>query len=243
MLSNSYTDPRLTAVYDPLNPGRQDIDFYLAVAGDQPMVVLDVGCGTGRLACEFAARGHQMTGADPALAMLDVARNRVGGNNVTWVNSSAVDLSLDTRFDLIIMTGHAFQVILEDTEILSALRNLHSHLAPGGRLAFETRNPAVREWDKWTPEQTREVVRVPDIGDVQVHNDISAEQGQLVTYETHFKFADDDIVVTYDTLRFLSASEVAKFLDDAGFRHIEWLGNWDESELAATNPEIIVIAD
>ncbi len=242
MLSKSYTDPRLSAVYDPLNPGRQDIDFYLELAGEPPKSILDMGCGTGRLACEFAAKGHQITGADPAAAMLDIARNRAGGDTVSWVNSNATDLSLDTRFDLIIMTGHAFQTLQQDAEILSALSNLHSHLSVDGRLAFETRNPEVREWDTWTPEQTRETVRVPGAGEVQVNNDINAEQGQFVTYETHFKFADDDILISYDTLRFLPAGELADFLSGSGFNNIEWYGDWDKSAFKTSSAEIIVVA-
>lgn len=43
----SYSDPRLTAVYDPLNPDSTDKDFYVALAGDEPETVLDMGCGTG----------------------------------------------------------------------------------------------------------------------------------------------------------------------------------------------------
>ncbi len=79
-----------------------------------------------------------MTGADPAVAMLDIARSRYGGDKVKWINIGAADLSLETRFDLIIMTGHAFQVFLTDQDVSAMLRVLRGHLAPGGRLASET---------------------------------------------------------------------------------------------------------
>ena len=86
MLCTSYIDPRLAAVYDALNPPADDMAFYLDLAGETPKNVLDMGCGTGRLACELAARGHRATGADPAAAMLDIARNRPGGEKVTWID-------------------------------------------------------------------------------------------------------------------------------------------------------------
>ena len=123
----SYSDPRLAAVYDPLNPSDDDILFYLDLAGETPKTVLDMGCGTGRLACELAARGHQVTGADPAAAMLDIARSRSGGEKVTWIETKAADLSVDTRFDLIIMTGHVFQVFLDDQDVRAALRTGDRH--------------------------------------------------------------------------------------------------------------------
>jgi len=242
MPSTAYTDPRLAACYDALNPPDAGHAFYLALAGDESKAVLDMGCGTGRLAVALAERGHRVTGADPATGMLQVARNRRGGERVTWVESSATDLSLTTRLDLIIMTGHAFQVLLSDAEIQTALTTLRRHLAPGGTLAFETRNPLVEEWRKWIPSLTRETVQVPGIGAVEIHNDIAAANGNFVTYETHFRFAPDDIVVAPDTLRFMSQRDLAAFLAEASITALAWYGNWDRSPLSDDGPEFIVIA-
>lgn len=242
MACAAYNEARLAAVYDSLNPPAADTAFYLELAGTAPRAVLDMGCGTGWLACDFAARGHRVTGADPAGAMLDIARRRPGGGKVTWVESDAAGLSLDDRFDLIVMTGHVFQVFLSDEAVREALRSLRRHLAPGGRLAFETRNPAVEEWRDWVPEKTRETVAVPGVGPVTVHYDIAGVEGALVTYETHFQFGPDDSVVAPSRLRFMTAEELAAFLAEAGFSEAEWYGNWDRSPVSPTSPEIIVIA-
>jgi 2-polyprenyl-3-methyl-5-hydroxy-6-metoxy-1,4-benzoquinol methylase len=45
--------------------------------------VLDVGCGTGFLALELAARGHRLTGVDLAPAMLDLARKKAAAQGVS----------------------------------------------------------------------------------------------------------------------------------------------------------------
>jgi hypothetical protein len=108
--------------------------------------------------------------------------------------------------------------------------------------AFETRNPLVKEWRAWIPSRTREAVVVPGIGIVEVHNDIASAAGDLVTYETHFRFAPHDVVVTTDTLRFMRQAELAAFLRDAGFTEITWFGDWDRSPVSPASPEIIVIA-
>ena len=142
-----YVNSRLTAVYDSLNRAGEDDRFYLDLAAPPPKTILDMGCGTGRLASELALRGHFMTGADPAAGMLGIARRRAGGGKVHWVQSDAGSFTLTTRFDLIIMTGHAFQKLLTDDEIRSALSTFARHLKPEGMLAFETRNPACREWE------------------------------------------------------------------------------------------------
>jgi SAM-dependent methyltransferase len=242
MPSLAYTDPRLAACYDAMNPPDAGHAFYLALAGELPKTILDMGCGTGRLASALAERGHRVTGADPSPGMLRVARSRPGGECVSWIESDAASLTLETRFDLIIMTGHVFQVFLDDDEVRATLRALRRHLAPGGCLAFETRNPLVEEWRAWIPSLTRETVAVPGIGMVEVHNDIASADGNLVTYETHFRFAPDDVAVTTDTLRFMSQAVLASFLADAGFTNVTWFGDWDRSPIRATSPEIIVIA-
>jgi SAM-dependent methyltransferase len=242
-LSTSYTDPRLTAVYDALNPRPRGFDFYVPLAGTAAKTVLDMGCGTGRLAVALAASGHRVTGADPAAAMLDLARARPGGERVTWVEADAASLALDTRFDLIVMTGHAFQHLLEDDAIRAALANLRRHMAPGGRLAFETRNPLTEGWRRWTPDRTQARLDVPGVGAVEVHYDIvPGGTSERVTYETHFRFGPGDVVVTTGTLRFTWPEELDAFLTQAGFTRITSYGDWDRSPLTQDSPEIIIVA-
>ncbi|KAF0102724.1 MAG: methyltransferase [Rhodospirillaceae bacterium] len=241
-MSRSYTDPRLAAVYDRLNPPNAADHFYLDLVGDTPRTVLDMGCGTGWLACEMAGRGHLVTGVDPAPAMLDVARGRPGGRTVTWITSDAVRLALEARFDLIVMTGHVFQVFLEDEEIAAALANLRRHLSPDGRIAFETRNAAVRAWENWTPEQTATRVHVPAMDTVDVHYALRSVDGPFVTFETHFQFSPADSAVTTTTLRFMVQNEVATFLAGAGLANVTWYGDWNRSPLSPQSREIIAIA-
>lgn len=237
-----YTDPRLAACYDAANPPEAFYAHYLALAGDAPQAILDMGSGTGRLAVALAQRGHRVTGADPSAGMMQVARGRPGSERVAWIDSDAKGLALDMRFDLIVMTGNVFQVFLEDDDIRAVLRNLRRHLAPGGRLAFETRNPAVEEWRGWTPARTRETIAVPGVGAVAVHYDIAEATGALVTYETHYRFGPDDVAIGRDTLRFVTRDELAAFLAEAGFTDVTWLGNWDRAPLTAGSPEFVVVA-
>jgi SAM-dependent methyltransferase len=241
-LSDAYAHPRLAATYDAANPPERDYDFYVALAGDKKLTVLDMGSGTGRLSLKLAARGHRVTGADPAPGMMLAARAKPDADKVTWVLSDATGLNLATRFDLIIMTGHVFQVFLGDDEIRAVLGNLRRHLAPGGRLAFETRNPAVREWDSWTPELTREQIAVPDIGPVTVHYAVTKEDARSVTFETHFDFGGGDVVVAPTTLRLMDQATLKTLLNESGLKPLDWYGDWDHGPLGPMSPEIIVVA-
>jgi SAM-dependent methyltransferase len=241
-LSDAYAHPRLAATYDAANPPERDYDFYVALAGDKPLTILDMGSGTGRLSLKLAARGHHVTGADPAPGMMLAARAKPGADNINWVLSDATSLNLATRFDLIIMTGHVFQVFLSDEEIRAVLSNLRRHLAPGGRIAFETRNPAVREWESWTPDLTREQVAVPDIGPVTVHYAVTREDVRSVTFETHFDFGGGDVVMAPTTLRLMDQATLSGLLAASGLEPLDWYGDWDRAPPGPLSPEIIVIA-
>src|SRR5262249_42496585 len=141
--------------------------------------VLDVGCGTGALLRAARASGHtgRLVGVDPAAAMLDVARART---DVEWVHGTVADTS--GPFDLAIMTGHAFQVFLTDDELVSALSPIGARLSSTSRFAFETRNPAAREWEAWARRFARRIV--VDGDSFEMTTAIDAVDGELVTF-TH----------------------------------------------------------
>lgn len=90
-----FRDPRLVAVYDAEYGWSRIDEFFLAVANETPRVrVLDVGCGTGRLALGLAAAGHQVTGLDPAAASLAAARAKPNADAVSWVEVTTASLRL-----------------------------------------------------------------------------------------------------------------------------------------------------
>lgn len=72
-----FEDPRLAQIYDALDGDRTDLEAYLDLADEfDAHSVLDIGCGTGTLACRRAQRGLKVTGIDPAAASLEVARHK-----------------------------------------------------------------------------------------------------------------------------------------------------------------------
>ena len=177
-----FDDPRLAAVYDPLDPDRSDLDVYVALVDELgARSVLDVGCGTGTFACLLALRGIEVTAVDPAQASLEVARAKPHARNVRWLlgdASTLPPLSVDAAF----MTGNVVQVFVTDDEWLATLRGVHEALRAGGTLVFETRVPARRAWERWTPELTRTVVEVPGIGVIESWEEVLPVEPPLVTF-------------------------------------------------------------
>jgi ubiquinone/menaquinone biosynthesis C-methylase UbiE len=233
-----YELPELAALYDLESGWSQDRDFYLTLAGSNPIRVLEVGAGTGLISRAMADAGHGVTAVDPAAAMLEVGRRAPSGGAVTWLQGTAQDFVTDTRFDLAFMTGHAFQVLLNDEDILKALANIRRHLAPGGRFAFETRNPAL-PWE--TIFQSSRTLQTQD-GPVPVEWRVLWRRGEIVRFDTHYRLADGE-KISESTLRFLPLDRLTAFLEEADLHVQAIFGDWDSTPFdPATSREIIIVA-
>jgi SAM-dependent methyltransferase len=213
-----YENPRLAALYDPLDPDRFDLEVYAAMAAEfGARDVLDIGCGTGTFGCLLAARGFTVTALDPASASLAIARSKPFADKVRWVNGTASDLP-DLQVDLVTMTGNVAQVFLTDAEWDAVLGAARHALRPGGRLVFETRDPARRAWLEWNRQDTYQKAPLPGIGTIEAWNDVTDARPGLVTFRSTCAFDSDGAVLTSDsTLRFRSRAEVTDSLSAAGF--------------------------
>ncbi|MEU6641802.1 class I SAM-dependent methyltransferase [Saccharomonospora sp. NPDC046836] len=241
MVDHAFAEPALTAWYDVLNPWGAGDDFYLGLALPGT-AVLDVGCGTGRLLHRARDSGHsgRLCGLDPASAMLAHAQRRA---DIEWVLGDLGSRSWDREFDLAVMTGHAFQVLLSDDDIAAAFTTVHKALTGGGRFAFETRNPLARPWRRWTPENAIEVTNAA--GD-QLRVEHRVEEpvgGDVVRFsETFVLPGHNRPQVSHTSLRFLDPAALSSVLSAAGFAVEAQFGDWDRSTLTPSSPEIITIA-
>ncbi|MFD9072626.1 class I SAM-dependent methyltransferase [Streptomyces lasiicapitis] len=218
MADEHFQDPRLAALYDPLDPDRGDLDPYLRLAEEfGARRVLDIGCGTGVFALLLAERGIDVVGVDPALASLDVARGKPGGERVRWINGDATELPL-LRVDLATMTANVAQAITDPGAWRATLKGAHEALRPGGHLVFETRDPSRRAWETWNREASHGVTEVAGVGAVESWVDLVEVDGPLVTFRWSYVFAADGQVLTSEsTLRFRERQEVEADLLAQGF--------------------------
>jgi SAM-dependent methyltransferase len=243
MVDRLFSDTDLAALYDPLCPREQraDFDFYLPLVMAAPSV-LDVGCGTGSMLHEARQLGHvgRLCGLDPAPGMLAQARKRP---DIEWVLGNLASVAWERRFDLVVMTGHAFQALIGDDELRSSLTTIRSALTENGRFAFETRNPLAREWENWRPENAVEVTDANG-NTVRVQTQLDRPfDGSTVSFtHTFTSLTWDRPKVSWSTLRFLSTDGLLALLGETGFTVEEQFGDWDRQPLASTSPEIITVA-
>ena len=120
-----------------------DLELWeeLAAAGGGP--VLDVGCGTGRVALHLAALGHEVVGidADPDLVSALGSRARAAGLPAEAVVADARSFSLDRSFPVAIAPMQVVQLLGGGDGRAGMLRSLRRHVDPGGSCAIALADP------------------------------------------------------------------------------------------------------
>ena len=241
MVDHLFSDTRLAALYDTFCEGRPDFSFYLPLVMSAESV-LDVGCGTGALLHMAREAGHtgRLCGLDPAEGMLAQARKRM---DIEWVHGDLNSARWQREFDLVIMTGHAFQVLTDDSQLQIALATIRSTLTDKGRFIFETRNPLVRGWEAWIPDNAVEIVDETGATVRMAHQVDTPIEGDLVSFTATFSSPSwPQPQRSRSTLRFLDVDSLSQFLNGAGLAIDAQYGDWDRSPLREASPEIITIA-
>jgi SAM-dependent methyltransferase len=239
MLDRLYHDAELAQFYD-LDTGWSDDLIYCSELAQSASSVLDLGCGTGKFLVTLPAK--RLVGADPAAAMLEVARQKASLAPVTWVQGDARSLRLGQTFDLIVMTGHAYQTLLTDDDQRDACRTIAAHLAPGGSFIFDSREPAVEEWREWTPGASQRVISHPVLGQVRAWNDVAFDDATgVVTYWSYYGATDGRTWSAQSCIRFATRTEISARISEAGLRVDRWLGDWQGGPIGPGQPEIIAI--
>jgi ubiquinone/menaquinone biosynthesis C-methylase UbiE len=237
-----FNDPRLVNVYDVMCPWSRDDDFFLSVVNETPAArVLDLGCGTGRLALGLSAAGHTVTGVDPARASLAAARAKPGADRVRWIQGTSLALP-GAAFDVAVMTSHVAQFFVTDEQWRQTLADLRRALVPGGRLVFDSRDPRARKWESWNPVDWRHRLTLPDGTTVTAWIEVTDVRDVDVDSTIHYEFSDFSELQSSTTLRFRPEQELRSTLHDAGFTIERIYGGWHREPIGAPDGEFLVIA-
>lgn len=110
-----------------------DLTLWEELAGGE---VLDLGCGTGRVALHLARRGRRVTGLDAELAFVEALNERTGELPLVGVHGDARSFELDGAFDLVLAPMQLVQLFADAAERAACLRCVAAHLRPGGVAAF-----------------------------------------------------------------------------------------------------------
>ncbi|HMP50743.1 MAG TPA: class I SAM-dependent methyltransferase [Candidatus Melainabacteria bacterium] len=237
MTDQHYLNPLLVELYDLDSGWSEDRQYYLSLASGKDMRILDLGCGTGLLCNAYARSGHKVVGVDPSSAMLQSARQKEFGAEIEWIESSAQEFRSPEKFDLIIMTGHAFQVLLTDEDIASTFDTIKAQLAPYGLAVFESRNPSIEWSSRWNYEIE---LSSPRGSVIEKREFLSFESGtEFMNFELKYSFLEAEFV-SRSRLRFPGLEKIKSGLDEATLALEALFGDWQQGDFLANRSEEMI---
>jgi SAM-dependent methyltransferase len=138
-----------------------DLALWEELAAEAGGPVLDLGCGTGRVALHLARRGHAVVALDLDLELVAALRDRAAGLPLRPVLADARGFELEMDIALALAPMQLVQLLPSHADRCECLGRIATHLLPGGRVALaiveglppaaggDPPLPDVREVDGW----------------------------------------------------------------------------------------------
>ena len=242
-------------IYDSVHQIPEDIPFWVEEAKTSGGPVLELGCGTGRVAIPIAQAGIPVVGLDNSSRMLRIARAKaakqgLGKELLRFVHGDMRHFRLRQTFSLIIIPFRSFLLLLSVPEQRQALETIKRNLTPGRRVIFNAFVPDLEllTGDPSVPIYEREVTD-PSTGHKLLvwHQNRYDNFSQVIDARTIIERLDERGNVVNKTwrdyqLRYLHRFEALHLLESCGYRVLDVYGSFDRKSLEESSEEMIWVA-
>ena len=184
--------------------------------------VLDCSCGTGLQAIGLAKEGYEVTGSDVSPEMIEVAKMNAAKYHVSvdFVNSSFVDLerNVEGKFDAVITMDNALPHVLNDQELVLALKNILAKLKPdNGICLIDIWNyvTLIEKKRRFIPIVTRDDAVVVQVRDFETSDRVDLSILYFVKSNGGWQFQKTEM-----KNRVITSDQLQHFLLEAGFRDL-----------------------
>lgn len=132
--------------YDELfDPAMYDswLDFVRQQHPADQTDVLELACGTGRLAVKLIQAGYQVTGLDLAPEMLSLAAQRAATEKVELplIEGNMLTIGDLPQYDLVTCFDDSLCYLPDENQLLAAFLEAHAHVRQGGHYLFDVITP------------------------------------------------------------------------------------------------------
>lgn len=243
-------------LYDLEHSGfRDDVDLLLSFADIVGDPILEMGCGSGRIALPLAEAGYDVTGVDRSPTMLDRARAATAGRQVDasirFVEGSMLqaDAAPGGPFGLVIFSLNALMHLPTAAEQRAALESALRALDPKGELLIDVMNPTPDHLSSLGSGPVLEGSwEMPDGSTIDkwAHRTIHATTQVIDTLLWYDKVGPDGSFSRTRTrfpLRYVHAAELELMLELAGFTEVRMYGSYEMDPFDDDSDRLFVTAE
>jgi SAM-dependent methyltransferase len=246
----------LARYYDlDLEPETDDVDFYLALTARGKLEVLELGCGSGRLAIPIAQAGNSVVGVDKDTSMLARARTKwaatsgpVGGS-LELIQADLLSFHDDRRFDLVILALNMLPGLPGRQAQALALAGAAQHTKRGGHVVLDASLPSPADVAGWDGTLSLAWQRTdPDTGDIvakawSTDYDHVNQVASVTTYFDSWPTPGGPLsrVARRDELHLLTANELRLLVEKAGLAIDQAGGDYAMSPLDVGSERAVLV--
>ena len=213
------------------------VEHIIALTGVTGGAVLDLCCGPGRHAVEFAQQGFAVTGVDASLFLLKQAIMKAAGTVVEWVHSDMREFRREASFDLACNLFTSFGYSSDEEENLRVLRNLFDSLRQGGTLVMDMVGREHMIARGLQPRHTR----FAD-GAVLIQQPLPNADWTRLENEWTVARADGSRRVFRFSHHLYSGEELRASLSACGFQAVRLYGNLGGAAYTSSAPRLVAVA-
>jgi len=227
--------------------GRSDLraSFFEALFREhQVLSLLDCACGTGNDLLLFDSLGFDVVGSDLSESMVAEARRKieVAGAEIALAVADFRELEthFDEPFDAVTCLSTSLPHLLEEAEIVRALRSMRAVLRPGGILVLD-QGMTDRQWE--AKPRFLPAINTPNLSRLMA---IDYGDETFTVHVLDFAGGENERTFHHDTFiyRRLLGDDYLRVLEDAGFRLIRLLGGFDGAPYSRNeSPRLIAVAE
>ena len=242
----------LAPIYDEIN---RDVD-YVAWADfferimnvhqgfEEKNLILDLGCGTGKMTIELARRGYDMTGVDVSSEMLDIARDtaeQADVKNILWLKQDMRDFELYGTVGTVVSCLDCMNHLINPSDFRKCLSLVHNYLVPDGLFIFDI-NGKGKFLNVYADNSY--VMEIENSMCVW-QNYYNEKNGICDFYITLFSENEDGTYDRYDEIqreKMYTLRSIRKMLSEAGLEFIGAYSDFDFSEATDDSERIYIVA-